>query len=72
MLKEIVLNAEDMKQLQKVVDQKVGLDLLVKRLYEHLGIVERELWEELRKIYPDAVRLEHPTAGEWKVYVRIP
>lgn len=70
MWKEIILTSAERERLQPFTDKKAGMDILIKNLSEQIGAIERELWEELHKMFPNAVKLAHPKFDEWKVYVK--
>ena len=69
-MSRIKITENEKDQIAPFITKKEIADAAFIKASELIRDAEKELWEEIRKIWPLAVKINHPRDGDWFVHAR--
>uniref|UniRef100_A0A6M3J2Q5 Uncharacterized protein n=1 Tax=viral metagenome TaxID=1070528 RepID=A0A6M3J2Q5_9ZZZZ len=66
----IKLTAEEREIVEPFVAKMATAQCAFNQASVMIKAAEKELWEELLKINPDTIKINHPEDGDWEIIVR--
>jgi len=68
-MKQIKVTEKEKKLLEPFVNERLGALATLRAVSKIVGNAEQDLMTELLDLWPGAVKLHHPTHGDWSVEV---